>query len=478
MEFQCLALFFSLIVILMAAQAALPPEVYWERMLPNTPIPKVIREFSKLDGDKEIALEDRLLIVPYGDKKNELQDDVQDISSQEFPKKNELQDGGKDIALEDRLLIVPYGDKENELQDGGKEIALEDRLLIVPYGDKKNELQDDVQDISSQEFLKKNELQDGGKEIALEDRLLIVPYGNKKNGLQDDVQDISSQGFPKKNELQDGGKEIALEDRLLIVPYGNKKNELQDDVEKILSQDENPLIYKKDGVVLRGIGPISNHHHHDHSKPTIYFLEEKLRRGAKLDVQFPKRKFSTPLLTREIAEHLPFSSEKINEILEILAVKPDSKNAENVEETLKFCEMPTLNGEEKHCATSIESMVDFVTSKLGNNAHVTSTETESKSQKFIVKDGVKILAEEEIIACHLMKYPYIVFYCHKISNSTLHFVPLEGEDGTRVKAVVVCHKDTSEWDPNYIAFHVLKVKPGTSPVCHFFPYGHLIWYAK
>ncbi|XP_014498492.1 polygalacturonase 1 beta-like protein 2 isoform X3 [Vigna radiata var. radiata] len=435
MEFQCLALFFSLIVILMAAQAALPPEVYWERMLPNTPIPKVIREFSKLDGDKEIALEDRLLIVPYGDKKNELQDDVQDISSQEFPKKNELQDGGKDIALEDRLLIVPYGDKENELQDGGKEIALEDRLLIVPYGDKKNELQDDVQDISSQEFL-------------------------------------------KKNELQDGGKEIALEDRLLIVPYGNKKNELQDDVEKILSQDENPLIYKKDGVVLRGIGPISNHHHHDHSKPTIYFLEEKLRRGAKLDVQFPKRKFSTPLLTREIAEHLPFSSEKINEILEILAVKPDSKNAENVEETLKFCEMPTLNGEEKHCATSIESMVDFVTSKLGNNAHVTSTETESKSQKFIVKDGVKILAEEEIIACHLMKYPYIVFYCHKISNSTLHFVPLEGEDGTRVKAVVVCHKDTSEWDPNYIAFHVLKVKPGTSPVCHFFPYGHLIWYAK
>ncbi|XP_014500741.1 BURP domain protein RD22-like [Vigna radiata var. radiata] len=140
-----------------------------------------------------------------------------------------------------------------------------------------------------------------------------------------------------------------------------------------------------------------------------------------------------------------------------------------------------MKGEEKHCATSLESMVDFVTSKLGKNVHVTSTEVEieSKSQKFIVKDGVKILAEEEIVACHPMNYPYGVFYCHQISNSTAHFVPLEGEDGSRVKAVAVCHKDTSEWDPNHIAFQALKVKPGTIPVCHFFPEAHhLLWYAK
>ncbi|XP_014500604.1 BURP domain protein RD22-like [Vigna radiata var. radiata] len=273
MEFQCLALFFSLIVILMAAQAALPPEVYWERMLPNTPIPKVIREFPKL-------------------------------------------------------------------------------------------------------------------------------------------------------------------------------------------------------------GPVANHHLHDHSKPSLYFSEERLRRGAKLDVQFAKRKFVTPLLPREITQRLPFSSEKVNEILEIMAVKPESKNAENMKKTLNICEEPGNNGEEKQCVTSVESMVDFVTSKLGNNVHVTSTEIESKSQKFIVKDGVKVLAEEEIIACHTMSYPYVVFYCHKILNTTAHFMPLEGEDGTRVKAVAVCHKDTSEWDPHHIAFQVLKVKPGTSPVCHVFPDGDLLWYAK
>ncbi|XP_014500233.1 BURP domain protein RD22 [Vigna radiata var. radiata] len=275
MEFQCLALFFSLIVIMMAAQAALPPEVYWERMLPNTPIPKVIREFPKLE----------------------------------------------------------------------------------------------------------------------------IP---------------------------------------------------------------------------------ANHHHRDHSKSTIFFFEEELKQGAKFDTHFRKMEYLAPLLSREITENIPFSSEKIKEILEILAVKPESWNAKNVEKSLEICEEPAMNGEEKQCATSVESMVDFVTSKLGKNVHVTSTEVEieSKSQKFIVKDGVKILAEEEIIACHPMNYPYVVFYCHKISNSTAHFVPLEGEDGTRIKAIAVCHKDTSEWNPDHIAMQVLKVKPGTSPVCHFFPDGHLLWYAK
>ncbi|WVZ19921.1 hypothetical protein V8G54_007243 [Vigna mungo] len=333
MEFRCLALFFSLIVMLMGAQAALPPEVYWERMLPNTPIPKGIREFSKL-GFKDIQ-------------------EQKEISG----------------SLE-QLLVWRWPSSKYELQDGVKEIPSQDK----------------------------------------------TPYGPKS----------------------------------------------------------------KENVVIREVVPVANHHDDDHSKSTIFFFEEELKRGAKLDMHFRKMKYLAPFLSREITEHIPFSSEKINEILEILTVKPESWNAKNVEKSLEICEEPAMNGEEKHCATSVESMVDFVTSKLGKNVHVTSTEVEieSKSQEFIVKDGVKILAEEETIACHLMNYPYVVFYCHKISNTTAHFVPLEGEDGTRVKAVAVCHKDTSEWNPDSLAMQVLKVKPGTSPVCHFFPDGALLWYAK
>jgi len=57
-------------------------------------------------------------------------------------------------------------------------------------------------------------------------------------------------------------------------------------------------------------------------------------------------------------------------------------------------------------------------------------------------------------------------------------MPLEGEDGTRVKATVVCHKDTTEWDPNHVFLQVLKIKPGTTPVCRIFPEGHLLWFSK
>lgn len=138
-----------------------------------------------------------------------------------------------------------------------------------------------------------------------------------------------------------------------------------------------------------------------------------------------------------------------------------------------------MNGEAKHCATSIESMVDFVTSKLEKNIHVISTEVEKETstRKFSVKNGVKMLTKDKIIACHPMNYPYVVFFCHETSNTTAHFIPLEGEDGTRVRAPAVCHQDTSDWDPNHISFKMLKMKPGT-PMCHVFPLRHLIWFAK
>ncbi|XP_022635909.1 BURP domain protein RD22-like [Vigna radiata var. radiata] len=201
---------------------------------------------------------------------------------------------------------------------------------------------------------------------------------------------------------------------------------------------------------------------------------------TELDIIFKKRKFERPLLPRQIAQRIPFASAKIKEIFEMLSMKPEVENVKIVTETISLCEAPSIRGVEKNCATSLESMVDFITSKLGKNAQVISTEVEkvSKSEKFLVKDGGKILAEENIIVCHPMNYPYVVFYCHKISNITVRFMPLEGEDGSRVKAVAVCHKDTSEWDPNHGFLQALKVKPRTVPVCHILPEGDLLWFAK
>ncbi|XP_057440012.1 BURP domain protein RD22-like [Lotus japonicus] len=208
-----------------------------------------------------------------------------------------------------------------------------------------------------------------------------------------------------------------------------------------------------------------------------FFEEYQLHAGNKFNVNLNKIKSVVPLLPREIADHIPFSLDKMNEIFEMLSVKLESKNAEIVEKTIGDCESPPMDGEERYCATSLESMVDFITSKLGNNVHAMSTEVtkETKLQNLLVKDGVEKLADDYITVCHPMAYPYVVFWCHKLQKTNAYFVPLEGEDGVRVKAVAVCHKDTSKWDPNHAAFQDLKVKPGTVPVCHFLPEGHLLW---
>lgn len=47
--------------------------------------------------------------------------------------------------------------------------------------------------------------------------------------------------------------------------------------------------------------------------------------------------------------------------------------------TIKECEQPQIQGEDKYCVTSLESMIDFSTSKIGKNAQVISTEVQKQT---------------------------------------------------------------------------------------------------
>nr|AFK33381.1 unknown [Medicago truncatula] len=126
-------------------------------------------------------------------------------------------------------------------------------------------------------------------------------------------------------------------------------------------------------------------------------------------------------------------------------------------------------------------MVDFTTSKLGKNVEAVSTEVnkESNLHQYTIASGVKKLGEKnKAVVCHKENYPYAVFYCHKTDTTKAYSVPLEGADGSRVKAIAVCHTDTSEWNPKHLAFQVLKVQPGTVPVCHLLPEDHVVWIRK
>ncbi|WJX09987.1 hypothetical protein P8452_00762 [Trifolium repens] len=221
---------------------------------------------------------------------------------------------------------------------------------------------------------------------------------------------------------------------------------------------------------------------HDKQNVALFFLEKDLHHGTKLNLQFTKTTSNAAtFLPRQVANSMPFSSNKVEYILNKLNIKKGSKGAQIVKNTINECEEQGIEGEEKSCVTSLESMVDFTTSKLGKNVEAVSTEVnkESEVQQYIIAQGVKKLGEKnKAVVCHKENYPYAVFYCHKTDTTKAYSVPLEGADGSRVKAIAVCHTDTSKWNPKHLAFQVLKVKPGTIPVCHLLPEDHVVWISK
>lgn len=196
-----------------------------------------------------------------------------------------------------------------------------------------------------------------------------------------------------------------------------------------------------------------------------------------MSLHFTKNEQKASFLPKKVADSIPFSSNKLPQIYNEFSVKPDSMEAETMKQTLNECENKGIEGEEKYCATSLESMVDFSTKKLGKNVKAISTEVNAKEsplQKYKIAIAKKLAAKKAVV-CHKQNYAYAVFYCHKTVSTQAYSVSLVGEDGTKVKAVAVCHTDTAKWNPKHLAFQVLKVKPGSVPICHFLPEDHVVW---
>ncbi|KAK1367723.1 BURP domain-containing protein [Heracleum sosnowskyi] len=178
-----------------------------------------------------------------------------------------------------------------------------------------------------------------------------------------------------------------------------------------------------------------NHHYGaSASRSTIegvfYFLQKDLHQEKNMNIHFTKFTTPTPFLARNLADSIPFSSKKLPEILSKFSVKQNTLASKIMKRTIDECEAPANKGEEKYCATSLESMIDFTTSQLGK----------------------------------------------RLNNVEAYSVSLVGNDGSKVRADVVCHLDTSTWNPKHVSFQVLHVKPGRSvSVCHFLERGSVLW---
>jgi hypothetical protein len=209
---------------------------------------------------------------------------------------------------------------------------------------------------------------------------------------------------------------------------------------------------------------------------TIFYQYDDLHPGKRMKILFTESGTKVSFLPRQVAQSIPFSSDKVPEILKYFKLEVNSKEAQVIREEIGGCEEPNMEGEEKYCATSLESLIDFSVERLGQNVRVLSTEA-GKKQEYTVSAAVKMIGDHKAAVCHKMRYPYAVHYCHVIADTEVDEVPLVGADGTKVKAVTVCHLNTSAWSPDHMAFQVLKIKPGPA-VCHFLDSDTLVWVPK
>ncbi|OMO52541.1 hypothetical protein CCACVL1_29190 [Corchorus capsularis] len=235
--------------------------------------------------------------------------------------------------------------------------------------------------------------------------------------------------------------------------------------EKIVEDSQGNYGYSNDAI---GKGLINK---------DVYFLESALHPGKKMNLKDVVQKpTKAAFLPRPMAESIPFSIQELPQIYKYYSLEPKSAEANLLKETIENCERPAIQGEAKYCATSLETFIDLGVSKMGKNIQLLSNELEkeTENQEFSISQGVKMMGESEIV-CHKMKYAYAVFLCHSIDETAVYRVPVVGADGTRAIALAVCHKDTSAWNPKHLAFQVLKVKPGTIPICHFLARETLVW---
>ncbi|CAN6329103.1 unnamed protein product [Urochloa humidicola] len=230
-------------------------------------------------------------------------------------------------------------------------------------------------------------------------------------------------------------------------------------------------------------------HGHNHVRlpkaaEDLFFFEKSLEIGSTRSTVIPLTGLNPPFLHHEASKSIPFSPRNLTSIINMLA--PASFTMiDDISFTLHRCENPTeqaINGEKAGCSTSIESYLDLIVSILGTSqARAFSADVPKEgivSQRYTIASVRLLTHSQSILVCHDMAYPYKVFYCHMSFPTRVYQAKLVSEvNGSSLDALVVCHLDTSSWDPEHVFFKLMHVKPGQTTACHYLNRGSMVWVA-
>ncbi|CAL5064653.1 unnamed protein product [Urochloa decumbens] len=223
----------------------------------------------------------------------------------------------------------------------------------------------------------------------------------------------------------------------------------------------------------------------------VFFREEEARVGATMAVYFPAAAGAAVLpgiLPRAAAASAPFGD--LAAVLARFGVAPGSDQAAEAGDTLRWCRAPPIAGERRACATSLEATVGAAARMLLPTVAGAMWAAASALPKGggLPRQEYAVAAVEELggggrhVSCHVAPFPYAVYQCHATApeSSRALVVTLRGLErgGPEVAMVAVCHLDTRGWNPEHPGLEALHTKPGGAPVCHFMPYGHLVFGVK
>nr|DAD42107.1 TPA_asm: hypothetical protein HUJ06_000337 [Nelumbo nucifera] len=430
-----LPLAFALAAVMVVSHAALPSEVYWKSISTNTPMPKLIqrqlRPHLKLPTQAKVYL-DSTSVLPTQAKVYPASKTVLPTQAKVYPDSKTVLPTQAKVYLNSKTVLPTqakvYPDSKTVLPTQAK--VYPDSKTVLPTQAK-------VYPASK---------------TKLPTQAKVYPDSKTVLPTQAKVYPTSKTKLPTQAKVYTADTKTVLPSQAKVYKITNYKDQLH-----------------LDGDV------------------DFFFLEENLHSGTKMNLDLSGITNGETLLSRQVADAIPFSSNKLPEILHRLSIEPKSKMAEATKETLELCEAPAKEEKDDLCVTSLESMIDFSTSKLGKNIEAVSTEVgvgkeETQKHKYVVGPGLEKLVGSPVV-CHALTYAYAVYYCHKVEATRAYMVPLVGgdDDGTgtskAAKAVAVCHTDTSRWNPHHLAFQLLKVKPAsTVPICHFLQEDTIAWF--
>ncbi|GAA0140271.1 hypothetical protein Leryth_010918 [Lithospermum erythrorhizon] len=214
----------------------------------------------------------------------------------------------------------------------------------------------------------------------------------------------------------------------------------------------------------------------DDPRRYIFLTENDLKLGTKKSLYLMKSSNRANFLPQKVNDLDPSTSKNIIATIDLLLSQPNSSEAKDMKNTINMCEESSSVEEDDSCATTLEEMIDFTTSRLGNNVStlISEADTEVKIESYSISD-LKNMKSEKSIVCHKLTYPYAVYKCHSMSNTRAYRVSVVNTNRKKINVGVICHLDTSRWNPEHLAFDVLNVKPGTTPVCHIVPGDSIAW---